>query len=495
VDQAPSKVYSPALSEESAIRLRTSEALLLRAEQLANLGCWEVDVQAFTAHCSDQLFRLLGLEPESGPIPLDRIFELIHPEDRDKVRAKFLASIETNQPYDNETRYMLPDGRVRIFHGRALPIVGCSGRVIRMVGISQDVTDQKEAEEKLRKSEAMLAQAERLASLGSWEYDVERKSFTWSDQMYRMLGRPPGDSPVPLEEACAIFHPDDRARVWQDVLGIISEGHALENELRFVLPDGQVRIFHSRAVPVKNPLGVVHHIRGMSQDITERKRAEEELRRLSHQLLNIRDDERRRIARELHESAAQTLAALKLTLARLADSIPLKDEHGRQLLASSLQLTEDALQEIRTLSDLMHPAMLDLVGLGPALRWFAAGFSQRTPIHVQVEIEEDFGRLPQETETAVFRIVQEALTNIYRHSASRSAAVRVFRQENSIRVLIEDLSHSTVFPYASMAPNAPLGSGLAAIRERVKQLKGEFDIRSAPGKGATLSVVLPLLEG
>lgn len=486
------RAFEPAASEENEFRWPSTDDLLLRAENLANLGCWELDAQSLQAHCSTQLFRLLGLEPEPGPIPLQRIIDLIHPDEREKVRAKFLASIQDNLPYENETRYLLPGDRIRVLFSRSLPITDSSGTVLRVVGVSQDITAQKEAEEKLRKSEALLAQAERLATLGSWQYDVERQSFTWSDQMYRMLGRSPAEGPIPLDQACEVFHPHDRARVWQDVLGIIAEGHAVENELRFVLPDGQVRVFYSRAVPVMDEAGIVQHIRGMSQDITERKRDEEELRRLSRQLLNVRDDERRKITRDLRESAAQSLAALKMTLARLAESLPAENDHGRQLVAASLQLTADAIHEIRTLSDLMHPPMLDLVGLGPTLRWFAAGFSERTQILVTVEIEEQFGRLLQETETAIFRIVQEALANVHRDSSTRSAAVHVVRQPDGIHVQIHDDGDGVVPPAESTALPGSLGSGLAEIRERVAQLHGEFNIRSAPGKGATLSVVFPL---
>jgi len=310
--------------------------------------------------------------------------------------------------------------------------------------------------------------------------------------MYRMLARPSGEGPISLDQACAIFHPDDRARVWQDVQGIIADGRSVENELRFVLPDGQIRIFHSRAVPVKDPSGAVRSIRGMSQDITGRKRTEEELRQLSQQLLNIRDDERRRMARDLHESAAQSLAALKMTLSRVAEVLPPENARGCQLLASSIELTEDAIREVRTLSHLMHPPMLDFVGLGPALRWYAAGFSERSNIIVKVQIEEDFGRLPQEIEIAVFRIVQEALTNVHRHSGSRSASICVARRTSAIHVEVQDQGHGIALPRESGEGRAPLGIGIAGIRERVKQLNGEFDIGSVPGKGTTLSVLLPL---
>jgi PAS domain S-box-containing protein len=476
---------------QTEAQLRRSEALLAQAEQLANLGSWAIDVETQETYWSAQFYRILGFEPQQGPVSLEARLELVHPDDRERVGANLLAAMQDSQPYESETRYLLPGNRVRLLHTRCLPIVDSNGRVIRIVGMSQDITEQKEIAEKMRRSEALLAQAEQLANLGSWEYDVEGKTFTWSDQMYRMLARPSGGGPITLEQACEIFHPDDRAGVWQDVMEIVASGHPAENELRFILPDGQIRIFHSRAVPVTNSSGTVTQIRGMSQDVTDRKRTEEELRQLSHQLLNIRDDERRRMARDLHESAAQSLAALKMTLSRVAEMVPAESEHGRQLVTASLELAEDAIREVRTLSHLMHPPMLDFVGLGPSLRWYAAGFSERSRIAIKVEIEEDFGRLPQETEIAIFRIVQEALTNVHRHSGSPSATIRVARQAASIHIQVQDLGRGMALEPKSTIWPARIAIGIAGIRERVKQLNGVLEIRSVPGKGTTLSVILP----
>jgi PAS domain S-box-containing protein len=490
----PPKSSETNFQKHTEAQLRRSEALLAQAEKLANMGSWEFDVETQETYWSAQFYRILGFEPRQGPATLEARLQLVHPDDRERVGTNLLSAMQNNQPYESETRYLLPGGRIRLLHTRCLPIADSNGRVIRVVGMSQDITEQKEIAEKMRRNEALLAQAEQLANLGSWEYDVEAKTFTWSDQMYRMLARPSAGGPITLEQACAIFHPDDRANVWQDVMDIVASGHAVENEFRFVLPDGQIRIFHSRAVPVTNSSGTVTLIRGMSQDITDRKHTEEELRQLSHQLLNIRDDERRRMARDLHESAAQSLAALKMTLSRVAEMVPAENEHGRELVTASLELAEDAIREVRTLSHLMHPPMLDFVGLGPALRWYAAGFSERSRIAVKVEIEEDFGRLPQETEIAIFRIVQEALTNVHLHSGSPSATIRVARQAASIHIQVQDQGHGMALEPKSSVWPARIAIGIAGIRERVKQLNGELEIRSVPGKGTTVSVILPFTK-
>ena len=420
-----------------------------------------------------------------------RAREVMTKETFDPFRRAFARVFETGQSEDIEYVVQIPEGR-RWFLARVTAVPRTYHGRNTICLLARDISQEKNALEALQKKEGLWSQAEQLAKLGSWDYDVAKQSFIWSDQMYLMLGREPADEPVTLEQACAIFHPDDRGRVWGDVQTVLKEGKPLENELRFLLPDGRIRVFHSRAVPIMDASGRVSQIRGMSQDITDRKHAEEEQHRLSQQLLNVRDEEHRRLARDLHESASQSLAALKMTLSRLADAVPQAESNQRDLLRSSITLAEDAIREVRTVSHLLHPLVLDDAGLGPALRWYAAGFSERSQVVVQVEITDNFGRLPQETETAIFRIVQEALTNVHRHSGSRTAVIRVVRRNGYAIVEVEDRGHGMPLPSEATGWRSPIGVGLAGIRQRVKQLNGEFELKSALGEGTTVRVALPV---
>jgi PAS domain S-box-containing protein len=423
-------------------------------------------------------------------------------------RARKVMNKATFDPFRKAFARVLQTGRtetleyvVNFPHGRRwfLAVISPTPRTHRgrntISLLARDITNEVNSIQEVQKHEALLTQAEQLARLGSWEYNVESQSFVWSDQMYRMLAREPSDEPISLEQVCAIFHPDDRERVLADVRTIVRERKPLENELRFVLPDGRVRIFHSRALPIADERGRIHQIRGISQDVTDRRDSEEEQRRLSQQLLNVRDEEHRRMARDLHESAAQSLAVLKMTLSRLGEVVPEQLENVRKLVHSSEALAEEAIREVRTVSHLLHPLVLDDAGLGPALRWYARGFAERSQVKAEVQIEDEFGRLSQDFETAVFRIVQEALTNVHRHSGSRTAMIRVARHNGSILVEIEDSGRGMPLPSESTGWRSPLGIGLAGIRQRVKQLQGTFEIKSAPGKGTTVRVVLPLSEG
>ncbi|MFZ1032008.1 MAG: PAS domain-containing protein, partial [Candidatus Acidiferrales bacterium] len=258
--------------------LRKREALLAHAEQVTQTGCWELDVKTGRRDWSLQLFRLYGLDPPRGIPPAETMFAMINPEDRDRVRNAIESAIDAGVPFQSEGRYTLPDGRVRIIFMRGLPLLGETGKTTQLVGVVQDVTESRHTAERQRKNESLLLQAEELANLGSWDYDVAAHQFTWSAQMFRMLGVSPDEQPIPLGRACAFFHTDDRMRVWQEVKTLLQDQQPLENEVRFVLPDGTIRIFQSRAVCVADHAGRTVRILGTSQDVTEQKLAEHKLR-------------------------------------------------------------------------------------------------------------------------------------------------------------------------------------------------------------------------
>ncbi len=602
--------------------LRKREALLAHAEQVTQTGCWELDVKTGRRDWSLQLFRLYGLDPPRGIPPAETMFAMINPEDRDRVRNAIESAIDAGVPFQSEGRYTLPDGRVRIIFMRGLPLLGETGKTTQLVGVVQDVTESRHTAERQRKNESLLLQAEELANLGSWDYDVAAHQFTWSAQMFRMLGVSPDEQPIPLGRACAFFHTDDRMRVWQEVKTLLQDQQPLENEVRFVLPDGTIRIFQSRAVCVADHAGRPVRILGTSQDVTEQKlaehklreserllaqaetiaalgswelnatdetvvcsrgcvrlldlepfsepvplekiwsiihledleaakralnlsiatntllehisrsimsdgsvrvfhtrgipytdatgrvvrvvgfnhditeqtRIEDNLRRLSRQLLTLRSEEQRRVARELHETASQTLTALKKTLRQISDLLPQSESRGQDLLRSAGVLASNAIREVRTISSILHPPLMDEVGLAAGLRAYAKLFAERSGLAVDLCVPDTLGTLPKEVELTVFCIIQEALANVHRHAKARSATIRVERTPRHISIQLTDngVGMSIFSPLPQKEPI--LGIGISGMRERVKQLDGEFLISSSVGIGTTIQVVLPLSD-
>ncbi|HTZ98676.1 MAG TPA: sensor histidine kinase [Terriglobales bacterium] len=215
------------------------------------------------------------------------------------------------------------------------------------------------------------------------------------------------------------------------------------------------------------------------------------LRHLTSRLLHLQDEERRRFARELHDSVGQTLAALGMNLSIVQKEIARLTKTAKTL-ADSEALVQDMSKEIRTISHLLHPPLLDEAGLVSALHWYAEGFAQRSNIKVELDIPEDFGRLAQELETAVFRIVQECLTNIHRHSGSPIARIRIARSNHEVLVEVSDSGKG--IPKEKQEELANIGTpgvGIAGMRERLRQLSGSLEINSN-ANGTIVSVHLPI---
>jgi two-component system NarL family sensor kinase len=214
-------------------------------------------------------------------------------------------------------------------------------------------------------------------------------------------------------------------------------------------------------------------------DIDEIKRAEDAVRKLSGRLLHLQDEERRRIARSLHESAAQTVAALAMNLQRM-EAVPLPPE-AAQTLADSLQMVAQCSREIRTLSHVLHPPLLEEGGLSSSLRWYVQGFATRSNVAVKLELSE-IGRLPMELEITLFRVVQESLSNVHRHAGAQHAIIRLQRSETDVVLEVVDDGvgiPQDVLDRLRQHGAETVGVGIAGMRERLAQLGGTLEIRSA----------------
>ena len=607
----------------SAIKLQKSQELMAQAEQIAHFGSWELDSQGATRMLSENLYHLIGEDPKRGLITVEAALDRVEPADAAIVRQNLARAVSEGVPFEQEIRYRRPDARVRRFHIRCVPALDASKNVTRMIGVSRDVTEQrdthrawreserhyrvllnslkdyavltlnphgyvtnwhnaaermlgfsgkealgmhfsrfyaaedissekpireidqvlregrfegegwrvrkdgsrfwaeviiaplrddagellgfalitrdmserKKTEEELVTRESLLAEAENLANLGSWELDLRTGEMTWSLQLYRILGYDPAQTMPTSAEFARLIQLDLKDEMHQDSPAGPSHRYPIESVVRWELLDGSARILHTRAWPSHGSGGEPLRMIGTTEDVTERTERETELRRLSRQLLHARDAEQRRIARDLHETAVQSMAALKMMLGRIGNLLPKSNKQARDLARSTTQVADEIIREVRTISHLMHPPLLDEGGLYPALHWYARGFSERSGIAANLQMDEGFGRLPRDTEIAIFRIVQEALTNVHRHSGSRDAIIRVMRSEAGVRVEIED--HGKGMPLLAGPAgekDVQLGVGTAGMRERVAQLRGTFEIKSAPAKGTIVAAILPTTD-
>ena len=268
-------------------------------------------------------------------------------------------------------------------------------------------------------------------------------------------------------------------------IGEFIQRQRAESKLRLAHAELEARIAHrTRQLSEAN--------RALSEEIAERRQAEVALRSLSTRLLQVQDEERQRLARELHDSTAQGLAALAMNLSVAQACRGTLDARARRALDECEVLLDRCSREIRTLSYLLHPPLLEEVGLPAALRWCAEGFARQSGIKVEVDLPDDLDRLPAEVENALFRIAQECLSNVQRHSGSPTARIQLTRNAASVALEVRDRGKG--MPDGLLDRRAAvesLGVGLLGLRERVRQLGGRLQIASSD-QGATVQVEIHL---
>lgn len=224
----------------------------------------------------------------------------------------------------------------------------------------------------------------------------------------------------------------------------------------------------------------------LNNELDARLRAEESLRTLSGRLLRLQDDERRKFARELHDSLGQYLAGLKMLLPRIGQEQP------DSTLVQCLEIVDKSISETRTISHLLHPPMLDEAGLKSAVNWYVEGFAQRSGVKASVDLPADVGRLPSPVELAIFRVIQEALTNIHRHASASRAEIKLTRSNREIKLSIRDSGRGISPGTLELFQNDALsGVGLAGMRERIRELGGRLEIES-DSTGTLIQAAAPL---
>jgi PAS domain S-box-containing protein len=346
----------------------------------------------------------------------------------------------------------------------------------------------------LRESEARLTLSVRASGVGLWDWDIAGNKVYFSPEWKSMLGYGDEEIPVRMGEWNKRLHPEDRAR---GKLQALLRGPSVdyENEFRMQHKDGSYRWIYARGELERDAGGKPLRLRGGHLDITERKRAENEvrlhaerLRALSQRLMDVEEAERRNINRELHDSIAQNLSALQVGLVTLRMDLSAGASRAVQARIDDAQaLIEDTSSRVRDVMAVLRPAALDDFGLLAALRDHGTAFSARTGIMVAVQGRDPETRLPLATETALFRIVQEALNNVSKHARARSVQVKMDAGQQIVRVTVSD--DGAGFD-AAHPPQRAAHYGIATMRERAEAVGATLSIESAPGRGTRVEIEL-----
>lgn len=356
----------------------------------------------------------------------------------------------------------------------------------RAVEIATDMTKD------LRTSEASLAEAQHMARLGSWVLEPVGGAMTWSAETYRIFGMDRFADPPRYEDFLKRIHESDRQRVLEGLDRSMSVGDEFNTEHRIVQRDGSVRWVQTISRPGNDEN--MRLLRGTIMDITERKhtvealkRSQELLRELTAHQDRVKEAERKRIAREIHDELGQTLLALRIDVsmldARTAKSHPRLNEKVR----GALNQIDATVKTIRTIINNLRPAVLDL-GLTAAIEWQVSEFRRRSGIACDLFMGEKEFVVDDTRATSLFRILQESLTNVIRHANASHVVIELYQEDNRLVMKITD---NGVGIYPDTRKNAN-SFGLVGVEERIHALGGEFQITSSPGKGTTLTVYIPL---
>jgi two-component system sensor histidine kinase UhpB len=400
--------------------------------------------------------------------------------------------------YEIEYRITHPDGSLHWVSERGYPIRDQSGQIYRVAGITHDITAAKLAEEALRESEGRFRQiAENIREV-FWLRSPDLKQLLYVSPMYeKVFGRTCESLYADCENLSAV-HPDDRSRVLQDMQ--TCGGRQFEIEYRIIGHNGQVRWIRDRGFPIRNQSGNIYRMGGVAEDITDRKEVEErlktsseQLRALSASLQSTREKEATRIARQIHDELGGPLAGLRWELEAIDKLIhhPPSAEQLRVMqgkVASMVDLTDATIGAVRSIASELRPSILDDLGLSEAIEWQSQQFQARTGLECRCDCSLPSIPLGDQQSTAVFRIFQEALTNILRH-AQATRVIVAMKVEDGMFVLTVADNGRGITPEEQLRRES---LGLLGMQERAHLVGGQVDISGQPGVGTSLRIRVPL---
>jgi PAS domain S-box-containing protein len=474
--------------KETEAALRDSELRLRLALEAAQMGTFEADMTASRTLIDAQQARLLGLPADARVVSSEELRKRIPIEDLEASDAKKEHLIRHHQAYHHEFRLGMPDGSERWLCAHA------AVRSKRIFGVCFDVTKRKSAEAALRDSEARLRIATAGAALGIFEWDARTDRAVWeNERMYEIFGRAHTDGPLSRRQLTDEYlDPGDVG----DFEAALSEAMRTRGNLHAVCrirrKDGSRRWLQIDGTFEGTAAGGTLRLVGAVADITARKALEQRARELSQRMATIQEEERKNIARELHDSTAQHLVAASLTLMSLRPRTPVESRQHR--LWNEVEASiDEAAKELRTFSYLMDPPALQAQGLRATLQQYMDGFASRSGIKVELRSSSEIDQFPLRMQRSLFRIVQAALANVFHHASASRVAVQFRWIADRLHLIISDngCGLERVRRHGG-SPTLRPGVGLRGIRARLEELGGGLRIVQARPHGTRIHAALPV---
>ena len=352
------------------------------------------------------------------------------------------------------------------------------------------VEESKDAEQALRQRDKALNEAQRLAQIGSWQWDPKTDVLTWSEELYRLAGYDPRVAPPPFKAQEHLFTPEGWERLKRSVEKTLRTGTPYELDVEAVRTDGTRFWVTTRGEAVTDGNGQPAYLRGTTQDITERKQSEEALVSMSGRMITAQEEERARIARELHDDLSQKMAVVQIGLEEFKQGIPGLSVEAKQRLDNLEEVISNVSSDLHALSHQLHPAMLESLGLVTSLKRLCTEFSSQDKLQVQFAQKNMPKEIPSDVSLCLFRIAQEGLRNVVKHSGAVAAKIELFGQADEIHLHISDSGRG----FTVGAARGAVGLGLVSMRERLRLVGGQLSIESQANRGTRIRVSIPKTE-
>jgi PAS domain S-box-containing protein len=471
-----------------AERNLANDRLRLAMESGTSVG-WEWDLETNRDTWFGDLATVFGIESNVHVGHVDDFRRRVHPEDRALVWQAVKDARESRLPYGAEFRVLWADGTVRWLAAKGQFYYSPGGEAERMLGMAVDITDRKHIEESLRRKEKEFEEAQRLAGVGSWQWDPENDTVLWSEELYRIGGRDPGLAAVTYAEHSRLYTGESWDRLRVAVETALRTGTPYELVLEMIHADGTHRWVTARGEAQRDSSGRIAGLRGTVQDITQRKLAEEALSSMSGRLIEAQESERARIARDLHDDIGQRLALLAVAVEEVKTRLP--QSSGTQALDDLDELQQQTaliIADVQALSHQLHPPRLLHLGVVSAMRGFCDELARQKSTEIDFRCENVPRDVPPDLSLCLFRILQEAMHNAVRHSGARRFDVHLRGTGNTIDLTVRDQGVG----FDVDAANRGLGLGLTSMKERLKLVGGELVIESQSMQGTTVVARAPV---
>jgi PAS domain S-box-containing protein len=482
------EVFANALARKfTENRRRESEARFRIVADAAPVLIWMSGVDKLCTFFNKTWLDFTGrtMEQEMGNGWVDGV----HPTDREHCMKKYVEAFDLRKPFVLQYRLRRYDGEYRWISDNGVPRYDAQGNFAGYIGSCADFTERREAELALRESEERMSMAAEAANLGMWMWDIPANTI-WATEKFRKLYGFGLDEKIGAEDIQRRVYPDDRASRQTALRGALDGGCNYDVEYRLLLPGGTQRLMASQGRAELDSKGQPVRMLGVCIDITDRRRTEEEAREVSGRLITAQEDERTRLARELHDDLSQSLALLSVDLDLFGQQqLRERGDSARGRMEELATQVRNLSSDVHRLSHELHPSKLEQLGLVAAVRSFCKDVMAAHKIGIQFEARELPRVVPDATALCLYRVVQEAVQNVVKHSGATHAQVELAGSANGggIRLTISD--DGAGFDLERVRAKGSLG--LVSMRERVRVVHGRLSLDSVKGRGTRVEVQVP----